>query len=67
MTTKGFGISSLEGGGFKNLLGRAIDSVGTAHRSGSRVISGFPGRYCVQLRLTCPDVVVGCAVDAPLT
>jgi hypothetical protein len=28
---------------------------------------GVPGRYCVQLRATCPDGLVIGAVDAPLT
>jgi hypothetical protein len=26
-----------------------------------------PGQYCVHPRPTCPDVLVGYAVDAPLT
>jgi hypothetical protein len=32
-----------------------------------RIECGVPDRYCVQLRPTCPDFVVLCAVDAPLT
>jgi hypothetical protein len=42
------------------------------HISGLRVEEalcqcGVTGRYCGELRPTCLDVPVGCAVDTPLT